>query len=62
MIQGGDPNSRAVILTTWGMGDPSQKRVQAEFSKVPHKRGILSAARSQDPDTVAVCTVLYLCC
>lgn len=53
MIQGGDPNSRAGDPNSWGMGDPSQKRVQAEFSKVPHKRGILSAARSQDPNSAS---------
>lgn len=51
MIQGGDPNSKDKPRETWGMGDPSQKRVPAEFSKVPHKRGILSAARSNDPNS-----------
>jgi peptidyl-prolyl cis-trans isomerase B (cyclophilin B) len=48
MIQGGDPNSKNKPKNTWGMGDPSQKKVPAEFSETPHDRGILSMARSQD--------------
>ncbi|HRI31003.1 MAG TPA: peptidylprolyl isomerase [Candidatus Kapabacteria bacterium] len=53
MIQGGDPNSRSGDPNTWGMGDPNQKRVPAEFSKISHKRGIISAARSQDPNSAS---------
>ena len=53
MIQGGDPNSISKPKNTWGMGDPSQARVPAEFSKLNHKRGILSAARSQDPNSAS---------
>ncbi len=45
MIQGGDPNSKNKPRNTWGMGDPSQKTVPAEFSDISHKRGILSTAR-----------------
>lgn len=48
MIQGGDPNSKDKPKNTWGMGDPSQAKVPAEFSDISHKRGILSMARSQD--------------
>ncbi len=48
MIQGGDPNSKNKPRETWGYGDPSLKTVKAEFSKIPHKRGILSTARSSD--------------
>jgi cyclophilin family peptidyl-prolyl cis-trans isomerase len=48
MIQGGDPNSKDKPKNTWGMGDPSQKRVPAEFNDIKHVPGILSAARSQD--------------
>lgn len=52
MIQGGDPNSRGGNPDTWGYGDPSQKRVPAEFSKtLSHTRGIISAARSADPNS-----------
>ena len=45
MIQGGDPNSVDGDPSTWGYGDPSQTTVDAEFSAVSHRRGILSAAR-----------------
>ncbi len=45
MIQGGDPNSRHGPKSTWGYGDPTQPTVNAEFSILSHKRGILSAAR-----------------
>ncbi|MDD3124312.1 MAG: peptidylprolyl isomerase [Candidatus Kapabacteria bacterium] len=54
MIQGGDPNSINKPKETWGYGDPAQTRVPAEFSKtLKHKRGIISAARSQDPNSAA---------
>jgi cyclophilin family peptidyl-prolyl cis-trans isomerase len=45
MIQGGDPNSKGDDRSTYGMGQPGQPTVQAEFSKISHKRGIVSAAR-----------------
>ena len=48
VIQGGDPNSVNGPVSTWGQGDPNQATVDAEFSEVPHARGILSAARSTD--------------
>jgi peptidyl-prolyl cis-trans isomerase B (cyclophilin B) len=51
MIQGGDPNSKNKPKSQWGFGDPSLTRVPAEFNKTSHKRGILSAARSQDPNS-----------
>lgn len=50
MIQGGDPNTKGPDKSTYGMGGPDHK-VKAEFSKTPHKRGVLSMARSQDPDS-----------
>lgn len=53
MIQGGDPNSKDKPKNTWGFGDPSQKKVPAEFNDTKHKRGILSAARSQDPNSAS---------
>lgn len=53
MIQGGDPNSKDGDPSTWGYGDPNQKKVQAEFNDTPHKRGIISAARSQDPNSAS---------
>jgi len=51
MIQGGDPNSKDKPKNTWGYGDPSQTRVPAEFNDIKHERGILSAARSNDPNS-----------
>ena len=51
MIQGGDPNSKNKPRNTWGMGDPSQTTVPAEFNETHHGRGILSAARTPDPNS-----------
>lgn len=50
MIQGGDPNTKDHNKMTHGMGGPGHT-VKAEFSNKPHKRGILSMARSQHPDS-----------
>lgn len=51
MIQGGDPNSKDKPKDYWGMGDPSQTKVPAEFNPTSHARGILSAARTSDPNS-----------
>lgn len=53
MIQGGDPNSIDGPRDTWGYGNKNQKRVKAEFNDISHTRGILSAARSQDPNSAS---------
>ncbi len=50
MIQGGDPNTKGPDKSTYGMGGPGHN-VAAEFNDIPHKRGILSMARSQHPDS-----------
>ena len=50
MIQGGDPNSKNPDRSSHGMGGPGH-RVKAEFNSKPHKRGVLSMARSNDPDS-----------
>ncbi len=50
MIQGGDPNSKDHDKSSHGMGGPDHK-VKAEFSDKPHKRGIVSMARSGSPDS-----------
>jgi peptidyl-prolyl cis-trans isomerase B (cyclophilin B) len=34
----------------WGTGDPGYK-LKAEFNDKPHVRGVISMARSQDPDS-----------
>jgi peptidyl-prolyl cis-trans isomerase B (cyclophilin B) len=51
MIQGGDPLTKDPKKESqWGTGGPGHK-VKAEFNDRPHKRGVLSMARSQDPDS-----------
>lgn len=50
MIQGGDPNSKSEDRSTHGTGSPGYT-IKAEFNDTPHERGILSMARSQDPDS-----------
>ena len=52
MIQGGDPNTKSGDPSTWGTGG-AEKNVRAEFSTVSHKRGIVSMARSQNPDSAS---------
>jgi len=57
MIQGGDPNTKdSLRKELYGQGGPKDEKgnpilLKAEFSDIPHKRGILSMARAQDPDT-----------
>lgn len=50
MIQGGDPNTKGTDISIYGQGGPDHS-VKAEFNDRPHKRGILSMARSQSPDS-----------
>lgn len=50
MIQGGDPNSKNPDRSSHGMGGPGY-HVKAEFNNRQHKRGVLSMARAQDPDS-----------
>jgi peptidyl-prolyl cis-trans isomerase B (cyclophilin B) len=51
MIQGGDPLTKDLgAEERWGTGGPGH-RVKAEFNERPHVRGVLSMARSQDPDS-----------
>ncbi len=51
MIQGGDPLTKDESKQSrWGTGDPGYK-VPAEFNKKSHERGVLSMARSQDPNS-----------
>lgn len=52
MIQGGDPNSKTGNRASWGTGG-SGKNVKAEFNDVPHRRGIVSMARSGHPDSAS---------
>ncbi len=58
MIQGGDPNTKDLSKAGyWGTGGYEEKgkevNVPAEFNSTKHVRGVLSAARSQDPDSAS---------
>ena len=50
MIQGGDPNTKESNKSTWGIGGPGYN-IKAEFNSRSHLRGIVSMARSSDPDS-----------
>ena len=51
MIQGGDPLTKDPSEESrWGTGDPGYK-IEAEFSDRPLEKGVLSMARSSDPDS-----------
>jgi len=50
MIQGGDPNSKQPDKSKWGKGGPGFN-LKAEFNSRSHLRGIVSMARSTDPDS-----------
>lgn len=50
MIQGGDPNSKGADKSKHGTGGPGYS-IKAEFNDVSHKRGIVSMARSSNPDS-----------
>jgi len=50
MIQGGDPNSKDNDRSNDGPGGPGYS-INAEFSNIHHDRGIVSMARSADPNS-----------
>ena len=52
MIQGGDPSTkdRDLPRERHGTGGPGYS-IKAEFNDTPHRRGIVSMARSQDPNS-----------
>ena len=51
MIQGGDPNTKDPNMKSqWGMGGPGYT-IKAEFNSRSHLRGIVSMARSMDPNS-----------
>lgn len=58
MIQGGDPNSKDLAkAATWGQGgnvkNGQEVNVPLEPSDLSHKRGVVSMARSQDPNSAS---------
>ena len=50
MIQGGDPNTKTDNKGSWGTGGPGYT-IKAEFNSRSHRRGTVSMARAQDPDS-----------
>ena len=59
MIQGGDPLTKDLSAEDrWGTGGPST-RLKAEFNDRAHVRGVISMARSQDPDSAG--SQFFLC-
>jgi peptidyl-prolyl cis-trans isomerase B (cyclophilin B) len=51
MIQGGDPLTKDPAKErTWGTGGPGYQ-IQAEFNDRHHDRGVISMARSSDPNS-----------
>jgi peptidyl-prolyl cis-trans isomerase B (cyclophilin B) len=53
MIQGGDPLTKdASKEDMWGTGGSGQN-IKAEFNNHSHVRGVISMARSQDPDSAS---------
>ena len=53
MIQSGDPNSISGEPNTWGTGGKGAltDKINAEFNNIKHDRGIVSMARSADPNS-----------
>jgi peptidyl-prolyl cis-trans isomerase B (cyclophilin B) len=58
MIQGGCPNTKKGGTGMPGTGDPGYK-VKAEFNKKSHVRGVISMARSANPDSAG--SQFFLC-
>ncbi|MGD9532421.1 MAG: peptidylprolyl isomerase [Candidatus Nitrosocosmicus sp.] len=52
VIQAGDPNTKndTASRNTWGTGGPGYT-INEEFNSIPHERGILSMARTNDPNS-----------
>lgn len=52
VIQGGDPQTRNATSdrNTWGQGGPGYT-IPAEFNDITHSRGIVSMARTSDPNS-----------
>ncbi|MDW0150624.1 MAG: peptidylprolyl isomerase [Nitrososphaeraceae archaeon] len=51
VIQGGDPTTKnSTQKDRWGTGGPGYT-IDAEFNDIPHERGIISMARTGDPNS-----------
>jgi len=51
MVQSGCPNTKAGAIGQPGTGRPPGPGLRAEFSDLPHRRGVVSMARSRDPNS-----------
>ena len=60
IIQGGDPTTRSDDPSRWGMGEPGQETVPAEFNTRPFVRGTLGAARKGN-DVNSATSQFFLC-
>ena len=60
MIQGGDPQTRNGSREMWGMGEPGQETIPAEFSSVPFKRGSVGMAR-KGGDNNSATSQFFIC-
>jgi len=59
MIQGGDPLTRdPAAENRWGTGGPGYQ-IKAEFNDRSHQRGVISMARSANPDSA--CSQFFIC-
>jgi peptidyl-prolyl cis-trans isomerase B (cyclophilin B) len=59
IVQGGDPNTKDKDRSTWGMGDESLPKINAEFNDRPFVKGTLGAARASDPNSAS--TQFFIC-
>ncbi len=50
-VQFGNPNKETFNTRLVGTGSSNLPNLKAEFSNIPHERGTLSMARSQDPNS-----------
>ena len=50
-VKFGNSNSKNFNLSLAGTGGSDQPDLNSEFSDIPHDRGVLSAARSADPNS-----------
>ena len=50
-VKFGNSNSKDFNLSLAGTGGSDMPDLKSEFSDIPHDRGVLSAARSSDPDS-----------
>lgn len=60
IIQGGDPNTRSGDPSEWGMGQPGQPNVNAEFNTRPFVKGTVGMAR-RGGDVNSATSQFFIC-